>query len=125
VSTKGTEVDPAKIGCILNLPFPRTISELRSFLGLCSYYRSFCANFARIADPLTKCLPKGVTLTCIPERLAAFEMLKHMLTTTPVLAMPKDDPDCLCLDTDAGGTSCTVAVAGRKASCNRIRVKDV
>jgi len=61
VSPKGVEVDPAKIACIVNWPFPRTISELRGFLGLCSYYRSFCKGFASIADPLTECLRKGVT----------------------------------------------------------------
>ena len=95
VSAKGVEVDPAKIACIVNWPFPRTISELRGFLGLCSYYRSFCKGFASIADPLTECLRKGVTLRHTPERQAAFDRLKEMLTSTPVLAMPRDGLRCV------------------------------
>lgn len=105
VSGRGIEVDPAKIACIVNWPFPRTISELRGFLGLCSYYRSFCPGFATVADPLTECLRKGVTLCHTPERQAAFDKLKQMLTSTPVLAMPRDDPDCTyVIDSDASGT---------------------
>jgi len=106
VSNKGLETDTDKIACIVNWPFPRTITELRGFLGLCSYYRSFCPNSARVADPLTRCLRKGVALSCTPERLAAFDELKRMLTTAPVLAMPRDDPQCtFVLDCDASGTA--------------------
>jgi len=95
-------VDDDKIGCIVNWPLPRTVTELRGFLGLCSYYRSFCPGIANVADPLTECLRKGVPLRHTPERQAAFDKLKHMLSSTPVLAMPKDDPQCLyVLDTDA------------------------
>jgi len=50
VSLQGVAVDPAKIDCIVNWHFPRTISVLRGFLGLCSYYRSFCPGFATIAN---------------------------------------------------------------------------
>jgi len=60
VSAEGIEVDPEKIACIVGWPFPRNITELRGFLGLCSYYRAFCQGFASIADPLTECLRKGV-----------------------------------------------------------------
>jgi len=42
VSENGIEVDPAKVASVVNWPFPRTITELRGFLGLCCYYRSFC-----------------------------------------------------------------------------------
>ena len=105
VSKEGIEVDPAKVGCIVNWQFPRTVSELRSFLGLCSYYRMYIKGFANIADPLTECLRKGVTLSPTPERLAAFEMLKEKLTSAPILAMPRDDLDCLyVMDSDASGT---------------------
>ena len=105
VSKEGIEVDPAKVGCIVNWQFPRTVSELRSFLGLCSYYRMYIKGFANIADPLTECLRKGVTLSPTPERLAAFEMLKEKLTSAPILAVPRDDLDCLyVMDSDASGT---------------------
>ena len=105
VGPEGIAVDDDKIGCIVNWPFPRTVTELRGFLGLCSYYRSFCPGFANVADPLTECLRKGVPLRHTQERQAAFDKLKHMLSSTPVLAMPMDDPQCLyVLDTDASLT---------------------
>jgi len=63
VSKEGIEVDPTKVGCIVNWQFPRTVSKLRSFLGLCSYYCMYIKGFANIADPLTECLRKGVTLS--------------------------------------------------------------
>ena len=102
VSARGIEVDSAKTACIDSWPFPRSISELRGFLGLCSYYRSFCEGFATVADPLTECLRKGVALSCTPERLQAFNTLKGLLTSAPILAVPRDDPECVyVLDTDA------------------------
>ena len=105
VSEDGIEVDPVKVACVVNWQFPKTITELRGFLGLCSYYRSFCKGFASIAEPLTECLRKNVALTQTRERLAAFNELKKMLTSAPVLAMPRDDPDCTyVIDCDASGT---------------------
>ena len=104
VSAQGIEVDSDKIACIVNWPFPKTISELRGFLGLCSYYREFCQGFASVADPLTECLRKGVALRWTPGRQAAFDKLKNMLTTAPVLAVPRDDEACIYrLDCDASG----------------------
>ena len=76
VSANGLEADESKIACITGWPFPKTISELRGFLGLCSYYRSFCPGFATIADPLTECLRKGVKLCNTPRRQEAFDRLK-------------------------------------------------
>jgi len=106
VSANGVEVDPAKVACVKNWPFPKTITELRQFLGLCSYYRTFCMGFAKVADPLTECLRKGVPLQQTAERQEAFDKLKQLLITAPVLAMPRDDDDCTwVLDTDASGTA--------------------
>jgi len=91
VSAEGVEVDPKKVQCIESWEFPRTVSELRSYLGLCSYYRSFCPGFATVAAPLTEMLHKGVAVEPTERRLQAFNELKKFLTTAPVLAMPTDD----------------------------------
>ena len=104
VSKDGTSVDPIKIACVVNWPFPKNISELRAFLGLCGYYRSYCKGFATIAEPLTQCLRKGVSLRWTQDRQDAFDKLKQMLTSAPVLATPRDDPECTwVLDCDASG----------------------
>jgi len=102
VSSSGLSVQQKKVACIQNWPFPKNISELRAYLGLCSYYRSYCPNFATIAEPLTECLRRGVPLEPTERRQKAFDRLKQMLSSAPVLAVPRDDPNCqYVIDTDA------------------------
>ena len=60
VSAEGIRVDPQKIEVVLDWKPPKTVSEIRSFLGLAWYYRRFVEGFSLIAAPLTKLLRKGV-----------------------------------------------------------------
>ena len=58
LSSEGIKADPEKTKVIKDFKRPSTLKELRSFLGIASYYRKFCRNFAHIASPLTE-LTKG------------------------------------------------------------------
>jgi hypothetical protein len=93
VSENGIETDGAKIDCVRGISFPKNIHELRSYIGLCSYYRAFCPFFATVIEPLTECLRKGASLQWTERRQQAFEETKYMLTHAPVLAMPRDHCD--------------------------------
>ena len=58
MSAKGIRVNPAKIEVVVNWKSPRSVTEVRSFLGLTGYYRRFMKRFYVIASSLTKLLRK-------------------------------------------------------------------
>ena len=60
VSAEGIKVDPQKIEAILEWKPPRSVSKIRSFLGLAEYCRRFVEGFSVMAAPLTKLIRKGV-----------------------------------------------------------------
>ena len=88
ISKRGIEVDPKKIKTVLKWEAPTNVSEIRSFLGLASYYRRFVEGFSIIAGLLTKLLRKGVTFHWDDQCQRAFEELKRRLTSAPVLTLP-------------------------------------
>ena len=91
-----------KIQKIQDAPVPRNKKEVRSFMGLCGYYRKFVPNFATIAHPLTdltkKDAPNEVVWNLDCER--AFDTLKTRLVSQPVLQLP-DLTQSFVLRTDA------------------------
>ena len=91
VSSEGIHVDPSKTKTIENWPILQNVHEVRSFLGLCSYYRRFVHDFAKIASPLTDLLKKDKAFEWTQECQQAFDTLKHKLTTTPILLVPNPD----------------------------------
>ena len=103
LSAKGVEVQQEKISSIQDWPTPRNIKELRSFLGLCSYYRRFVPRFATIAAPLYRLQNKQVQFEWGQSQQDAFETLKNRLMSTPILGMPIDTGRFY-LDTDASDT---------------------
>ena len=87
-SAKGMEPDPEKIAAVHDWSTPCNVTELRSFLGLSSYYRRYICQFADIATPLHALTNKGVAFVWTSECQVAFEALKKVLTEVPILAYP-------------------------------------
>ncbi|GKB84827.1 putative reverse transcriptase domain-containing protein [Tanacetum coccineum] len=81
-------IDPCKIEAVKNWEAPRTLSEVRSFLGLEGYYRRFIENFSKIAKPFTVLTHKSKTYDWGEEQENAFQTLKDKLCNAPVLALP-------------------------------------
>ena len=81
----------AKVEAIVSFPVPTNKNQLMRFLGMVGYYRKFCKNFAVVAEPLTRLLQKKQTFNWMEYQQTAFEKVKRLLTSAPVLAMPDFD----------------------------------
>lgn len=79
----------AKVAAIQAYPAPATKAELMRFLGLAGYYRCFCANFSTVVAPLTHLLKAGVKYIWSSQCQVAFEKVKALLCSAPVLAAPQ------------------------------------
>ena len=88
VSNRGIEVDKAKIEIIKNLQPPKTVREIRSFLGHAGFYRRFIKDFSKITKPLTELLMKEAEFIFDDKCLNAFETLKEALISTPIMQPP-------------------------------------
>ena len=95
-----TKTDPEKIKAVENWPIPNCVKNVRSFLGLTSYYRRFIQNYADKAKPLHKLTEKNAKFIWSEECQKSFEILKSALTESPILAYPSQN-DHFVLDTDA------------------------
>jgi ribonuclease HI len=106
-------VDPSKVSDVLKWEAPRTVSEIRSFLGLTGYYRRFIEGFSKIVKPLTTLLEKDREFKWTSSCQSSFEELKKRLTTTPVLVMPdlRKSFDIYC-DASQQGLGCVLMQEG-------------
>ncbi|GJR36267.1 putative reverse transcriptase domain-containing protein [Tanacetum coccineum] len=89
IDSQGIHVDPAKIESIKDWASPKTLTEIRQFLGLAGYYRRFIKGFSKIAKPMTKLTQKKVAFEWGDKQEAAFQTLKHKLCSAPILALPQ------------------------------------
>ncbi|MBE6133033.1 MAG: hypothetical protein E7180_06615 [Erysipelotrichaceae bacterium] len=100
ISKDGLKADPEKINAILKWPVPTTVKEVQSFIGLCNYYRIFIKDFAKIASPIHKLTRKNVPFNWGPDQQAAFDKLKSLFTSAPILKNP-DSNKPFVVETDA------------------------
>ena len=88
ISKNGVATDPAKIEAVIGWPQPRSIKEIRGFLGLTGWYRIFIKGYAVIAVPLTSLLKKTKTFSWSHKAQESFEKLKNALVNAPILQLP-------------------------------------
>ena len=82
----GLKIDPKKVEAILSMELPTNIKDLQSFLGLVKYLHRFSANLMQIAEPLQRLCKKDTVYTWKSQQQEAFEAIKVVITTPPVLA---------------------------------------
>ena len=88
VGPRGIQASPGKVRAIIEWPRPKGVHDVRSFLGLASYYRRFVRGFSEMARPLTQLTRAGVEWEWSTAQHQAFNRLKLALTTAPVLKLP-------------------------------------
>jgi transposase InsO family protein len=85
ISSSGGRPGSNKTKAILDMPPPRSIKQVRQFLGLAGYFRKFVQNFASITQPLTKLLKSNCPWQWDDEQQNAVDQIKRALVTRPVL----------------------------------------
>ena len=98
VSGEGISTNPKKVEAVTKWPTPQTVYDVRSFLGFEGYYRRFIKNFSKIAKPIrevttglenqSKRTAKKTTIEWTEAANSAFEHLKELCISTPILAYP-------------------------------------
>ncbi|KAJ4953269.1 hypothetical protein NE237_030101 [Protea cynaroides] len=88
VSAEGIEVDPSKIEAIVKWEAPKSIVEIRSFLGLAGYYRRFEEDYSQIVVPLTSLTKKGENFVWTDKCEKSFQTLKTKLISASILTIP-------------------------------------
>ena len=100
ISAKGVSTDPAKVAAVSQWHAPKTIRQVRSFLGMINYYSRFIKNLAELAGPLNVLLHKNTKFVWNNIQQQAFEKLKERLISAPIMSYPMKK-GMFILDTDA------------------------
>lgn len=85
ITPEGIRPNEEKVTAILNLPPPRNVKHLFTFLQTASWFRRFIPSFAEITRPLTQLIKKDAAWTWTEDQKEAFEKLKKLLTHAPIL----------------------------------------
>jgi hypothetical protein len=102
VGKDGLQPGVEKVEKIKNMKRPENVTEVRSFLGLCSYYRKFVKDFSKIAKPLNNLMKKNVKFEWKEKQQKAFDILKTKLMEKPIVKYPDFGKEFMVI-TDASG----------------------
>ena len=99
-----TQIMEAKLEAVREWQMPRSRQEIRVFLGFCNFLNEYIPHYAEVAAPLTDALSGTGALSMNDGQRFAFRRLKQLITTAPVLLLPRRDLPFV-LVTDASDVS--------------------
>jgi hypothetical protein len=108
-------MDPAKVQGVADWKPPRTVRDVRAFLGFTGYYRYFIKDYLKIARPLIHLTKKVTPFTWEEPQVKAFETLKEHMCQNPILCQPDyTKPFFLATDVSAYGVGAVLLQEGDK-----------
>ena len=117
VSKNGIQVDPKKIEAIIGWPRPTAITEVRSFSGISKLLQEICEEFLQYNSVFDKANKKNVKFIWTDKCEEHFQMLKELLTSTPVLTLLSGDEGCtVYYDAPRVGLRCVLMQNGKVIS---------
>lgn len=124
---RGVHVDPKKVEAIRAWEAPRTVRDVRGFLGFANFYRSFIPRFAALSSPLTRLTKKDTPFQWDQDCQEAFNELKDLFINAPILAHFEEERETV-IETDASGWATGAVLSqrqkdGRLAPCAYISQK--
>ena len=125
VSASGVSIDLEKVEAVMSWERPKSVFEIRSFLGLAGYYKTFMEDFSRIATPMTRLTRKGVKFDWDDRCEEAFQELKRRLTSAPILIVPdRRQGYTVYCDASRAGLGCVLMHFGRVVAYGSRQLKN-
>ena len=114
VTPDGLQPSPEKVECVKTFPTPKSVKQVRSFTGLCQYFKKFIKDYANIARPLYDLQTNLKVFKWNENADNAFKALKHALCTHALLRYPDYDKE-FSLATDASNVSLGAVLSQRSS----------
>ena len=125
VSVSGVSVDPEKVEVVMSWERPKSIFEIRSFLGLDGYYRRFIEDLSLLAAPMTRLTRKEVKFDWDDRCDEAFQELKMRLTSAPILiVLDRGHGYTVYCDATRAGLGCVLMQSGRVVAYGSRQLKN-
>jgi hypothetical protein len=119
ITTDGIRMDPKKVEAVLGWETPRSVRDVRAFIGFANFYRRFIHGFSDLVSPLIALTRKDVKFSFSPACQEAFDMLKTRFTTAPVLR--HFDPELPCVVEADSSDYVTGGILSQRDSENVLR----
>ena len=125
MSTSGVSVDLEKVEAMMSWERPKSVFEIRSFLGLVGYNRRFIEDFSRLAAPMTRLTQKEVKFDWDDQCEEAFQELKRRLTSAPILIVPnRGQGYTVYCDASSAELGCVLMQSGRVVAYGSRQLKN-